>query len=63
MKVAIVGMGWVGSSIAISTLQSGVASELLLNDVRPELAVGEAMDLAQGASFYPSRASALVPTR
>src|SRR5512143_547926 len=54
MRIAIVGMGWVGSSVALSTLQSGVASELLLNDVNAELAEGEAMDLAHGASFYPS---------
>jgi L-lactate dehydrogenase len=43
----------VGSSVAISTLHSGVADELLLHDVRQEVAEGEAMDLAHGASFYP----------
>lgn len=53
MKVGIIGMGWVGSSVAISTLHNGVATELLLNDVRPEVAEGEAMDLAHGASFHP----------
>lgn len=52
-QVAIVGTGWVGSSVAISTLHSGIADVLLLNDVRGELAEGEAMDLAQGSSFYP----------
>ena len=52
-RVAIIGTGWVGSSVAISTLQSGVADELLLHDVRHEVAEGEAMDLAHGASFYP----------
>jgi L-lactate dehydrogenase len=51
-RVAIIGTGWVGSSIAISTLHSGVADELLLNDVRMDVAEGDAMDLAQGASFY-----------
>jgi len=54
MRIGIVGMGWVGSSVAISTLNAGVASELLLSDVRTEIAEGEAMDLAHGASFYPS---------
>ena len=39
--------------MAVSTLQSGVADELLLHDVREALAEGEAMDLAHGASFYP----------
>ncbi len=54
MKIGIVGLGWVGSSVAISVLHCGAATELLLNDVRPGLAEGEAMDLAHGASFYPS---------
>jgi L-lactate dehydrogenase len=40
--------------VAISTLHSGAADELLLNDMRSEIAEGEAMDLAHGASFYPS---------
>jgi L-lactate dehydrogenase len=53
-RVGIIGTGWVGSSVAISTLHSGAADELLLNDARPGLAEGEAMDLAQGASFYPA---------
>ncbi len=52
-RVAIIGTGWVGSSVAISTLQLGVADELLLYDARTEVAEGEAMDLAQGSSFYP----------
>jgi L-lactate dehydrogenase len=53
-QVAVVGTGWVGSSVAISTLHSGVVNELLLCDLRADLAEGEAMDLAQGASFYPT---------
>ncbi len=52
-RVAIIGTGWVGASVAISTLHSGVADELLLHDLRTDVAEGEAMDLAQGASFYP----------
>ena len=52
-RVGIIGMGWVGSSVAISTLHAGVARELLLNDLRVEVAEGEAMDLAQGTTFYP----------
>lgn len=53
-SVGIIGMGWVGTSVAISTLHAGVAQEVLLNDVREEVAEGEAMDLAHGASFYPA---------
>ena len=59
--VAIIGTGWVGSSIAISTLHSGIADELLLNDVRAEVAEGDAMDLAHGAWFYPPAAVRAVP--
>jgi L-lactate dehydrogenase len=54
MKIGIVGMGWVGASVAVSVLHKGVASQLLLNDAREGLAEGEAMDLAHGSSFYPT---------
>lgn len=54
MNVGIIGMGWVGSSVAISTLHSGVATELLLCDIREGVAEAEAMDLGQGAPFYPT---------
>jgi L-lactate dehydrogenase len=54
MKIGIVGMGWVGSSVAISTLHTGIATELLVHDLNAALAEGEALDLAQGASFYPT---------
>ena len=32
MRIGIVGTGWVGSSIAISTLQSGIANELRVQE-------------------------------
>jgi L-lactate dehydrogenase len=53
-RIGIIGTGWVGASVAISTLHLGIADEILLNDARQEVAEGEAMDLAHGASFYPS---------
>jgi len=53
-RVAIIGTGWVGASVAISTLHAGVADELLLTDARADVAEGEALDLAQGAAYYPS---------
>lgn len=60
MRIGTGGTGWVGSSIAISTLHSGVANELLLSDVRFDVAEGEGMDLAHGASFYaPARVRAV----
>ncbi|GAB4233098.1 MAG: L-lactate dehydrogenase [Ekhidna sp.] len=53
-KIGIIGMGWVGSSVASSILHRGVCQELLLNDVREGLAEGEAMDFNHGSSFYPT---------
>jgi L-lactate dehydrogenase len=53
-RVGIIGTGWVGASVAISTLQSGTVDELLLHDRNADLAEGEAMDLAHGAAFYPA---------
>lgn len=54
MRIGIIGMGWVGTSVAISVAHEGVARELLVNDVRPGLAEGEAMDLSHGAPFLPA---------
>jgi L-lactate dehydrogenase len=53
-SVGIIGMGWVGSSVANSILQQGVCRELLLNDIKEEIAEGEAMDLNHGSPFYAS---------
>jgi malate/lactate dehydrogenase len=50
-RVGVIGTGRVGMSVAISVLQSGLAEELLLHDIRSEVAEGEAMDLVHGASF------------
>ncbi|MBZ4687426.1 MAG: L-lactate dehydrogenase [Clostridiales bacterium] len=50
-KVAIIGAGAVGSTAAYAILTRGVASEIILFDINKDLAEGEAMDLAQGASF------------
>jgi L-lactate dehydrogenase len=61
IRVGVVGTGWVGASVAISTLHAGFASELLLADVRHEVAEGEAMDLAHGASFYTTASVRAVP--
>ena len=54
IRVGIIGTGAVGTSVAISALHAGVANELLLSDAREAVAEGEAMDLAQGAAFYPA---------
>jgi L-lactate dehydrogenase len=61
LSIGILGTGWVGTSVAISVLHAGVASDLLLADVRAEVADGEAMDLAHGAAFYPTASVRAVP--
>lgn len=53
MRVGILGTGHVGASVAVSLLLGGVAHELLLADLDPRRAEGEAMDLAHGAPYYP----------
>ena len=53
-SIGVLGTGWVGASVAISILHAGFARELLVSDARREVAEGEAMDLAHGASFYPT---------
>lgn len=61
LSIGILGTGRVGTSIAISLLQGGVANSLLLSDLRADVAEGEAMDLAQGAAFYPTASIRSVP--
>ena len=53
-SVGIIGTGSVGTSVAIALLMAGVTKELLLHDQDTNRALGEAMDLAHGSSFYPS---------
>lgn len=59
--IGIIGTGWVGASVAISTLHMGISQALLLHDARQSVAEGEAMDLAHGASFYPAASVHAVP--
>ena len=51
-KIAIVGgAGAVGASAAYALMISGLASEIVLVDVNPRRAEGEAMDMMHGAAF------------
>ncbi len=50
-KIAVVGAGSVGSTIAYALMISGLVRELVLYDIDGNKAEGEAMDLAHGASF------------
>ena len=50
-KAAVIGCGFVGSSIAFALSQTGTFSELVLLDVNKDKAQGEAMDLSHGLPF------------
>ena len=53
-KVAIIGCGLVGSSIAFSLMQRGLFTEMVLLDVDGAKAEGEAMDLSHGLPYIAS---------
>ena len=50
-KISVVGAGSVGSTIANDLMVQGVASEIVLIDINKKKAVGEALDIYQGAPF------------
>lgn len=50
-KVAVIGCGFVGSSIAFSLMQHGLFSEMVLIDANQDKAEGEAMDLNHGLPY------------
>lgn len=50
-KVAIIGSGFVGASIAFSMAMNGLVAEMVLIDVNKEKALGEAMDINHGLAF------------
>ena len=50
-KIAIIGTGSVGSTIAYTLTVMGVASEIVMIDVNNEKALGEALDIRQGLPF------------
>jgi len=51
MRIAIIGAGFVGSTIGYSILHRGLARELVFIDTDAARAEGEAMDLSHGLSF------------
>ncbi len=51
IKVTIIGMGAVGSTIAYSLTITGIASEIVMLDVNNDKALGEALDIRQGTPF------------
>lgn len=55
-KVAVVGAGAVGTSLAYAALIRGVATELVLHDINEAKVRAEALDLAHGSQFIPNAA-------
>ncbi|MBQ4628861.1 MAG: L-lactate dehydrogenase, partial [Clostridia bacterium] len=47
-KIAIIGTGYVGSTIAYTLTINGLASEIVMLDINDEKAIGEALDIRQG---------------
>lgn len=54
-RVAIIGMGLVGSSYAFALLNQGITEEIVLIDLNAAKSEGDAMDLNHGLPFAPSR--------
>lgn len=52
-KVAVVGAGAVGSSLAYAALIKGVARHVVLHDINIGKVRAEALDMAHGSQFFP----------
>ena len=50
-KCAVIGCGFVGSTIAYTLMDHGLFSEMVLIDANHQKAIGEAMDLNHGLPF------------
>lgn len=50
-KISVIGAGSVGATIANDLMIQGIASEIVLIDINAQKALGEAMDIYQGATF------------
>lgn len=53
-KAAVIGCGFVGSSIAFALMEKRIFSEIVLLDINREKAEGEAMDLSHGLPYTGS---------
>ena len=54
-KIALIGTGFVGMSMAYSMLNRGGIEELVLVDIDKEKTIGEEMDLSHGLPFAPQK--------
>ena len=50
-KITVIGAGSVGATVANDLMVQGIASEIVLVDINKKKAVGEALDIYQGAPF------------
>ena len=53
-KLAIIGAGAVGSTLAFAAAQRGVAREIVLEDIAKERVEAEVLDMQHGSSFFPT---------
>lgn len=53
-KLAIVGAGAVGSTMAFAAAQRGIARNIVLEDINLQRVEAEVLDMQHGASFYPT---------
>lgn len=51
-KISIIGAGSVGATVANDLMVQGIASEIVLVDINTKKAMGEALDIQQGAPFH-----------
>jgi len=51
-KISVIGAGNVGATVANDLMVQGVASEIVLIDINKKKAMGEALDIYQGAPFH-----------
>lgn len=51
-KITVIGAGSVGATVANDLMIQGVASEIVLVDINKKKAIGEALDIYQGAPFH-----------
>jgi len=51
-KISVIGAGSVGATVANDLMVQGVASEIVLIDINTKEAMGEALDIYQGAPFH-----------
>ena len=53
-KLAIIGAGAVGSTLAFAAAQRGVARQIVLEDIAAKRVEAEVLDMQHGSSFYPT---------